>query len=672
MGIQESISVSYILENNEICILIPSIRLKEDGEVLLEIRNSIEQQMIIPIRTRKNEFTTTTVQHKLKLNDLIKDCILININVRISINQNTIYNSENKLNRQFMLFGSESEISKSINTPSNYFLYTRDIDLLEDIKQKNIVKSQMSAYLYNIYPQNGDTINGKFRNLIFADYGKNKISHNIELIGNITNAEWIINDKHFQIFNNIPKLLVNRLITLSGLELRVDSKRIVLADIAEKTFDDESNFYIFDLEKYIFNEQPCRLSVYSYVNEKDLLVIDLVQFKDLKVHFNELIFFSEGKKFVECLYNGNLIRSDFGLEKDELIVDFMGGYFVISIPWLKWRIDNGKWSNFSSKTSVWYKNVLPTNGSILEFEIPNPYSINDLKVFYLLSDYKNLNGPYELEVNNGKFDLGRLIYSIGEYGNIILSIRYIDNIFDFISISTKEHFASQPVIYSTDYLHWCPQRNYIGNEECKFSLELKNDNTKYSVDNLTITDEIVDIKHIKKDIYKLSVMLHNPNSLLNHGKVIYECDFIVGIKEQLRFKDKEIIIKEVYCGYETAENNMEFEQLKPSYFIDGLEYIVIDGCDYYLGNLGVFSKEGKRIYLNLMKNSDEVYEKINPVGVEIITNNIIEIIAGFDVNSPSDSLGFLFFDKATKFINNVQNKLNPNCINAYKFITRRK
>ena len=669
---QESISVSYILENNEVYIFIPSIRLKEDGEVLLIIRDSNEQKTIIPVRTRKNEFTTTTVQHKLKLNDLTKDCILININVRIEINRNTIYNSESKLNRHFILFDGESEISKSINTSNNYFLYTRDNDLLETVKKKNIVKAQMSTYLYNIYPQNGDTINGKFRNLVFIDYRKNKVSQNIELIGNITNTEWIINDRHFQIFNNSPKLLVNNLVALNGLELRIDSKKILLADIAEKTLDEESNYYIFDLKLYICNEQPCHLSVYSYVNEKDLLVLDLVQFKDLKVHFNEPMYFSEGKKFVECIYNGNVIRSDFGFDKEELIVDFNSVFFVISIPWLKWRIDNGKWSNHSGKKTMWYKNVLPTNGSILEFEIPSPYSINDLKLYYSRNDLKNAIGPCELEANNGKFNLGRLIYSIGEYENIELSVCFIDNSFYFINISTKEHFACLPVSYSTDYLHWCPQESYIGNKECKFSLELINDSTKHSLNNLTLTDEIVDIKNIKKDVYKLSIVLHNPSSLLEHGKEIYKCDFIVGIKEQLRFKGKEMIIQEVYCGYEKSESNMVFEQLKPEYFIDNLEYILIDGDDYYLGNLGVISKEGKRIYLNSMKNSDDVYEKINPVGVRIITNTIIEIIAGFDVNSPDDSLGYLFFDKSTKFINNVENKKSPNCINGCKFISRRK
>lgn len=669
---QENIAATYVLENNEAHLVMPSIRLKEDSNTFIELHVPGEEPIIKQLTTRKNEFTTTTLPVKFKLNEVLKEEKSIILNVRVLNNEQPIYDSHEKLNRQFILFGAETEISKSLNEPTNYYFYTRDSSLLEQVKQKNMLKSQLAENLYNIYPKTGDTINGKSRTIIFAEYGKNKINPNIELIGSIIDVEWIKDDNHFKVYNNAPKLLVSRKISLHGIEIRINSSRIVLTGILDMIEDEANNCYVFNLERFICNEQPCHFSVYSNSDESELFREYLLLFKDISINFSNTILIADESNFVECKYEGNYLKRDFGIEKEELFMDFKGGELLIILPWIKWRIDNGQWTKASKKTPMWYENVLPSNGSILELEVPNSCSINDMKVFCISQENRNINGLKELDGKNGKFDLGRFIYSVGEYNTIKLLISYQGKEHILMTISTKEHFLNHPLGYSEDLLYWSPQGNFIGNDDCRFAVKLYNESDTFRFDNLSSTNEVIDVKQIQKNIYHLLITMYNSNSLLHQGKTVYTGDFILGIKEQLLFKNKEIIIQEIYCGYETSESNMEFKELIPTYFIDDLEYFHQDDRGYYLGRLGVYLIDGQKKYLNSMRNALEIHEKVNPVRVELITDEIIEVIAGYDVNNPDDFLGQLFYNKKTKFIDNQENKSYSKCINAYKIKIRRK
>ncbi len=70
------------------------------------------------------------------MNDLLRKYFdTINVRVEIKENHTVIFDSErNKatsLNREFILFEGEKEVLSQINSPTNYFVYSKDIDALK-------------------------------------------------------------------------------------------------------------------------------------------------------------------------------------------------------------------------------------------------------------------------------------------------------------------------------------------------------------------------------------------------------------------------------------------------------------------------------------------------------------------------------------------------------------
>jgi hypothetical protein len=669
---KKNIEVVYMLENNEVFLLIPPIRLESDSKVVLEIYRNEKVIYNETLWTKRNAFITTTAQKKLRLQDIVDDNLSIKLNVVISADKDVIYKSGDKLNRQFILFGNELEISKTINTPNNYFLYSYDQALIDNINQKGIIKSQVADHLFNIYPQSGDSINGFKRTIIFIDSKKNRANQDVEVIGALAYVEWIYTDKYYQVFTSNVQLLINNETSLNGLVLHIDSQRIVISDLSDYHLDDDSKFRILDLSQYISKEKPVHLSIYSYLYKKEMLSIDFILFRNLKIQFGDPICYLGKKNFIEIDYDSAKIKTAFGIEKDELKVDFQNGILVISVPWMKWRIDYGDWNRSSINAVQWFKEALPSNGSILEIELPTPYLIDDYHLCYFFGSTKKLQGPIEISGKNGKYSLGALVYSISQYEAIFFMLYNKNAMFELLVLSTLEHFQSQPVIYSSNTLKWCPQRSFIGEKEHRFTLRLHNESSNFLIENLTMTNQTIDIVHIPKDLYQLSITMFSTNLFLSSKQEIYECEYRVGTKEELRLKGKEIIIQEVYCGNETPDKSIIFEQLIPTYFIDNLEYINVDGRDYYLGSFGVFTLEGKKRHLNRMENSRQVFEQINPVRIEFITNDIIYLLAGYNINDPDDYLGLLFYNRDKKYIDNQENKKKPNCVNAYKVTIRRK
>lgn len=664
---EKNITAHYIYENGDAYLEIPSIRLENDGDVWLEIKNLGQQILSQELKTRKNEFTTTTIRQIIKLDNLLENSSKINLKIEISSGAKVLYNSKSKLNREFILFGNELEITKQITPPNNYLLYTLDSDLANSIS--HMINGQQSN-LYNIYPNSGDVITSNGRQIIFKEINKNQVVEDIEIFGAISNLEWIYQEKNFQVFSNDIKLLISKDLPLEGVELRIDAKRFLLTDIYIEQIIDEK-FNVLDITRFINKSHYFHLSVYSNKREKELFSANIVSFKDLKVEFNQPLYFAAGVKTVTIEYKGITNIKEFGLEQDDVVIDFNDGYFNISIPWFKWKKDGESYQNSTDYTPKWYKDFIH-NGSILEIDLPDAYAIAELKVFCYYGDLKNTSGRIEVERENNKFNLGRTIYSLGEYERVqcfclLNGVRY-----ELFIISTKEHFMSSPLIYAEQKLLWRPQNNLIGPEETEFIARLSDGKHKYKISQLTTDDQIIDIEQIVEEIYQAKITAINRTIFEEKKRLLWKQEITIGNKEKFKFKNKEIVLKSVYCGYETNDKRMWFLPLIPQYFIENLVYYEYKNKECFLGSLGVVLKDGKRKLLNEMRNSNKVWEKINPVKIEFITNKILEITAGFNIDDPDDYLGCLYYDNRRKSIHNEEEKAKDKCINAYKFEIRSK
>ena len=112
-------------------ILLDSI---EDDVVITTYVEGIESLSKTPF-TRKGEMFVETTEAESDLNVLLGNSRSASIDIRVvvKINGKQIYDSSNKLKRDFILFDDINETKASVNPSSNYTLYSRDIDGLGDL-----------------------------------------------------------------------------------------------------------------------------------------------------------------------------------------------------------------------------------------------------------------------------------------------------------------------------------------------------------------------------------------------------------------------------------------------------------------------------------------------------------------------------------------------------------
>jgi hypothetical protein len=94
-----------------------------------------------------------------------------------------------------------------------------------------------------------------------------------------------------------------------------------------------------------------------------------------------------------------------------------------------------------------------------------------------------------------------------------------------------------------------------------------------------------------------------------------------------------------------------------------------DGYLFYSGSMYFIHPNGKKIYLNSMKNDYGTFDKTNPVRIELRTNKTCWIVAGLEGDNINDFLGELFLDQYNQ-VSNIGK--GSKAIHYYVFSTKEK
>src|SRR5690606_32406795 len=115
------------------------------------------------------------------------------------------------------------EIFSQINRPTNYFVYSKNIDALKSIPAEIMT---YGTNLYNIYPNAGESLVGETKEVSFENKTKMaSLGKNACLIGSIEDVEWILEDDiSCVVYKNDIKLMIPENSNLKALELRIDNK----------------------------------------------------------------------------------------------------------------------------------------------------------------------------------------------------------------------------------------------------------------------------------------------------------------------------------------------------------------------------------------------------------------------------------------------------------------
>ena len=663
---KQNIGAKYIRNDNEVFLCIPSIRLDEDTNTL-QLLVYVEGEKVYSeeMRTKRGELVIATKQKEFEVNDLLKRCGSINVRIEIKENGVVIFDSEqdkiSSINREFILFDGEKEVLSKINKPNNYFVYSKDIDALKSTPKE---LTTYSANLYNIYPNAGESLIGEIKQVFFVNKEMmEKLGKNVCLVGNLTDVEWLLDDISCVVYDNSVKLMVPENLNLKALEVRIDMKSYKLYNLKYEQV--ENNCYEFGLKVLglITENEPIEISLYSYERELTLLTENIILLPNLDIQFNKSFYYGNIERKVTITSENESKELSWTNQDKEIKCPLYEGILLIKIPYLRWRINEREWHTEPINRKLWYKEFL-VNGDLLE--IDNPKEDKEIKIYG-----KEDGEPFEItKLQNEKYEIGRTIYANEGKKDITVYFSILKEELYLFNIATKEHFIDNPLIYRNGIVYWDVKNTFIGDKNNDFFLIVKGE----SNDGLRtkIEDENKEIKNIGEDIYKIIIKIKDKNifSRENNYHPIFEGNLIVGKPEKYRFKNKMLCIEKVSSAFSDGESD-NWILPNATYIIRDLEYIE-ELCEgqtygYYIGKLG-FIKDNKITNLNFMENEDGVKDKINPVRLELRSNNSFWLVAGYDKEN-NDFLGELIFDNTRRGLCNINcnDIIRYKVVNLYKF-----
>jgi hypothetical protein len=591
---KENIVAKYIRDEESVFLYIPSIRLEDSNSIVsLDIFLNGEQIHSEEIRTKRGELVIATKQIELELNDLLKYYDTINLRIKIKENHTVIFDSEkNKatsLNREFILFEGEKEVLSQINKPSNYFVYSKDIDALRRIPDE---LTTYGTNLYNIYPNAGESLSGVIKQVFFVDKTKTaNIGKTACLIGGELNLEWFYDDVSCIVYSSGVKLLVPENANLKALELRIDKNVHKLQDLSYERI--ESGCYQFGLKAIglILENHPTEINLYSYEKESTILSETIIVLPNLDIQFNHPFYYGDLERKLTVNNGDETLELTWNNQDDEIKCPINGGMLLIKITYLKWRINNNEWHNEPINRKLWYNDFLE-NGDILE--IDNPIENEDIKVFGKANEE-----TFEIFKNQSdKFELGRIIYANEGLTEISIFISCGKDVFKIFTLSTKEHFITNPLSYADGKVFWNVEDTFVGDKSNEFFLIIKSEENNY---RSKITYKNCEISNLNEDICKVKVKIKDKNIFSKRDTYhpLYEGELLIGSPDNLRFKYKKIKLLSANC-FDSKKS--EWIHFIPKYFINNLKLVQEDENVYYTGQLCVIDQNGETKVLNTMKN----------------------------------------------------------------------
>lgn len=662
---KEDINAKYLKIDNDIFLCIPSIRL-DDKNSIMKLSIYVEDKLHYSeeMNIKHGELVNTTKPLDFELNELLNSVQSVKMRVEISENDTIVFNSEkNKstsLNRELILFDNEKEIFSQINKPTNYFIYSKDIDSLK------MVPDELNTYgtnLYNIYPKAGESIIGETKQIFFVDKTKTSIlGKDPCLIGSVADVEWILEDFFCVVYKNAVKLMVPENLNLKALELIIDNKRYKLNELIYERI--ELNCYQFGLKilGLLSDCYPTKISLYSYEEEKIVLEEMVIVLPNLDIEFNFPFYYGDLERKVTIKDDVDLKQLSWSIQEDEVITHFEDGLLVIKVPYLRWRINNGEWRKEPINKKIWYKNFLQ-NGDLLE--IDNPKDEENMSICIQTKD-----DTFEISKNkNGKYEIGRVIYSNENNKDIVVSLIDEKGKFELFNIATQEHFIDNPVIYRNGKVYWDVENTFIGGKDNEFFLIVK---TRGKQERKKVGTTNIEVDIFDEDVYQVIVKIkiknifkkedYNPNP-------IFEGIINVGDPEKLRLKNKRIILLKANC----FGDNSNWLSFISKYFIDRLKYVKEGEQIFYSGRLCEIDQNGEIRVLDSMINENKKYDKINPVRIELRDSSTFWLVTGYvdeNINDNDSPLydGPLFYDKINRSICNIDKKDSYyEEINLFKF-----
>ena len=606
----------YILEDGVAKLIIPSKRLIDNYEFdpYIEVKVNGNSVMCDRMITRGSGIIMSTTAIEYDLSSFEFDCN-IDINIEITHCGRIIYNSKDSLKREFILFRDSREVQSMDCVPGLYFLYIRNIDKLLRFPE-DIHRTALNTY--SLESLDGEVIQSDNKSIFFLSEKNNRDlyffakEHN-DVIYRHAGEEYKVIDGELYID-------VSENTDIKDLGVRYGSVVFRLSDFDSEIVNGKKRYMVSALLNV---GEMQHISIFRYSDSTVVASINLIKFNNIRISFDKPLYYGKGvigtAKFLTDKYD---VETQFDIKNSEISLPLEDGEIVLYPPILRWKLDDGEWHTEENSKGMWYKEM--TNSSIITFDIP--------KTMRCLVGL-DTNEVIEQSGAGLSFKIGQTIYSLRENGHhprdyFMLFVR-VENEFYLVSdIYYRECFTDNPVFVMSkmNQAFWLPE-TFIGDRDAKLRFDVVDQSNRcVFTKELTLVKQSFVLTNVDEGYYTYKITLLG-KGFFKTEKELCSHKFILGDEKSIKYKGKTILIRKV-----SLFDKLEPVAVRPIY-IDNIKYLGNkDNYDFYSGMLFVIDKEGRKTYLNVMKNEFNSYVKINPVRIEIKNERSCYLGYGLDLH----------------------------------------
>lgn len=576
---KQNITVKFVRREEKVFLCVPPIRFAsgENPQLWLSIYIDGADKPIVSreIFTRRGEIIVTSEQQDIELNGLVRDTPNINLRVEITENGRDIFNKT--IEKDFILFDNDKEITGRILKTGNYFVYAKAIDEL----QVPIAIHTISKNLYNVYPTEGEILSGPQRQVIFTNASDLAISNSkVRLMGDSGICKWTYRETTCKVFGGRINLFVPQSFSVNGLELRIGEKNILLS-----TLDaiEDDGYSVFDITDLIPQGTATELIVYSHLKEKELIYADIVSIRGLRISFSKAVYFGDDDKHIVVSVGVHSRELTWELGDDIVSCHLYKGQLDIAVPQFKWRIDSGEWRYEAINDIIWYKDYFDS-GSVLE--VQSPLDVSTIKL-YCVGDGE----LQEIPINaSNRFEIGKYVYA--NKGRRVLafffkSIEHSDRK-EICMATTVERFIKEPpFVVENEKLRFVGDELFVGEKKAHFNISFN----RIGRDEVKVkSTELIDgvLEDIDEGIYWIKISTPSGGLFSGGEKVLWEGEFVFGDEDKIRLSNIVLKINPI-CGIGTSD----FWKTNVSgYYISGL--VRSDNPDTYSAKICYNNARGEK------------------------------------------------------------------------------
>lgn len=598
------ISVRYILSNGLPALRIPSIRLFDEGEddvvAQLYIGKTLVSSTILDVHG--NELGETILAHTFPIP--LDHWTAENMEVRMVIQVGTteIYDSEQTLYRQLLLFSDNREINLSRVKREKYQLYAANMRKLcgtniDTVQFANGMceiafhKGYALEYAGNLLAVDSADIQGvrlvkpfASDNSVFLQGGESYLITNPTASLKVYFSDDKILSKYYVQINNETSSLSNYFDAVS------ENRAVIPFTQFQK--GDRLSISLIDLvsNTTVFNQKYIVLPEYSATFDQDYYVItnEFAQASvTVSIGDEQIIVHSQNAKEASFEYLDGRITIDI----PNIQFSFFGIEKVFQEKYIR-AVDLTEHAAIEVRNHTGLNCVITAGSVAFQDEATIPLK-------QIVDNNPNHSIPFDIvmEIANNKTLIGKVLF--------------------------EDQFLVQPqIIYQENALIWDGGLSFVGDSAAKLDLLLLLDTeVQYSFPLILGSTEIAALDDFVDDVYTCRIISDN--------KTIAEFNSFVGDERRARFAKQTLIIRQVT---EDIEHNAAPVKVKPVY-IDQIKYV--DTCyvdteddifDVYTGCMYRKNYAGEKKYFSFKYNDAKSKYKVNPVKIIYISNRYLRIV----------------------------------------------